>query len=67
MSKIIKNTIQIIILLILASLCKYSGEITNLEFAYGILWCIITDCILNVKIEYTTTDENGTKRTKRIY
>lgn len=66
MSKIIKNTIQIIILLILASLCKYCGEITNSEFAYGILWCIIADIILSVKIEYTITNENGIKRTKRI-
>lgn len=67
MKKIIKTIIQVIVSLTMAGVCKHCGEITDMGFAYGILWCLITDIIFNIKIEYTVKDENGNETTKRIY
>lgn len=51
----------------MAEICKSCGEITDMGFAYGILWCLITDIIFATRIEYTVKDENGNETTKRIY
>lgn len=67
MKEVIKTIIQVIVSLIMAGICKHCGEITDMSFAYGILWCLITDIIFTTKIEFTMKGENGNETTKRIY
>lgn len=67
MKKIVKYTIQVIMLLILAKICIYCGEITGEGFSYGVIWCTIVELIINTRIIYKTIVEDGNETTKRIY
>lgn len=46
--KLIRIVLLSIICLYMVPLFKHCGEITNEPFAYGILWCITTDLILEM-------------------
>lgn len=67
MKEIIKFIIQTIVLLAIADLCRYCGEITGDGFSYGVLWCIIVSLVVGTKITIVDTDEDGNETRKRIY